>query len=70
MADDRNPSDVFEGKSVLITGGGGYFGHKLGNELNRQGAEVVLFDIFWPFNDTAYSQMECVQVVSFFCAVQ
>jgi len=61
MADDRNPSDVFEGKSVLITGGGGYFGHKLGNELNRQGAEVVLFDIFWPFNDTAYSQMECVQ---------
>ena len=49
---------------MLITGGGGYFGHKLGNELNRQGAEVALFDIYWPLDDTAYSQMECVQVCS------
>ena len=44
-ADGRCVSDVFEGKSVLITGGRGYFGYKLGNELNRQGAEVVLFHI-------------------------
>lgn len=54
--------DVFHGKRVLITGGGGYFGHKLGNGLMKQGAVVVLFDVAWPFDDTAYSQMKCVQV--------
>ena len=46
----------------LITGGGGYFGHKLGNGLMKQGAVVVLFDVAWPFDDTAYNQMKCVQV--------
>ena len=55
---------LLQGKRMLITGGGGFFGHKLGNELKRQGAEVVLFDIAWPFNDSeAYSHIKCVQVV-------
>lgn len=45
---------------MLITGGGGYFGHKLGNELKRQGAEVILFDVAWPCS--VYSQMKCIQV--------
>lgn len=58
MAD--GDGDVFEGKRVLITGVGGYFGHKLGNELKKQGAEVVLFDIAWPFNVS--DEMKCVQV--------
>ncbi|KAK2571853.1 Short-chain dehydrogenase/reductase family 42E member 1, partial [Acropora cervicornis] len=43
---------LLQGKRMLITGGGGYFGQKLGNELKRQGAEVVLFDIAWPFDNT------------------
>lgn len=60
---EQNMADVFLGKRVLLTGGGGYFGHKLGNELKRQGAEVVLFDIVWPFEDVAYNQMTCVQVL-------
>lgn len=47
---------------MLITGGGGYFGQKLGNELKRQGAEVLLFDIAWPFDDAeVYSYIKCVQ---------
>ena len=54
--------NLYQGKRVLITGGGGYFGHKLGNELKRQGAEVILFDVVWPFNVSVYSQMQCVQV--------
>ena len=53
---------LYQGKRVLITGGGGYFGHRLGNELKRQGAEVILFDVAWPFNVSVYSQMKCVQV--------
>ena len=36
---------IFREKKVLLTGGGGYFGHKLGNELKMQGAKVVLFDL-------------------------
>ena len=52
--------DVFEGKRVLITGGGGYFGNELGNELKKQGAEVVLFDVAWPFDVS--DEMKCVQV--------
>ena len=55
---------LLQGKRVLITGGGGYFGQKLGNELKRQEAEVVLFDTAWPFDGTeAYSHIKCVQVV-------
>ena len=52
---------IFRGKKVLLTGGGGYFGHKLGNELKMQGAEVVLCDIFWPFDEMAYTFMECIR---------
>lgn len=55
---------LLQSKRMLITGGGGYFGQKLGKELKRQGAEVVLFDIAWPFDETeAYSHIKCVQVV-------
>lgn len=45
-----------------MTGGGGYFGHKLGNALKKKGAEVLAFDISWPLDQTAYKQLECVQV--------
>ena len=37
---------MFQGKKILVTGGEGYFGHKLGNELD----EVV------------NEHMECLQV--------
>lgn len=33
---------------VLVTGGGGYFGSKLGTELARQGMSVILLDIYKP----------------------
>ena len=58
----KNLFAIFRGEKVLLTGGGGYFGHKLGNELKMQGAEVVLFDIFWPFDELAYTRMKCIQV--------
>ena len=51
-----------KGEIILVTGGGGYFGHKLGNELKKLGAVVVLFDISWPLDDVVYEQMECFQV--------
>lgn len=35
-------------ESVLITGGGGYFGFRLGCALNQKGAQVILFDISSP----------------------
>ena len=35
---------MFQGRKILVTGGGGYFGHKLGNELKKMGAVVVLND--------------------------
>ena len=50
-----------QGRKILVTGGG-YFGHKLGNELKKMGAVVVLFDISWPLDDVVYEQMECFQV--------
>ena len=63
MAEESNLVGFeFQGKRVLVTGGGGYFGHKLGNALTKKGAEVLLFDIFWPLDKTAYKQLECVQV--------
>ncbi|CAH3039535.1 unnamed protein product [Pocillopora meandrina] len=52
---------MVQGKKILVTGGGGYFGHKLGNELKKLGAVVVLFDISWPLDDVVYEQMECFQ---------
>ncbi|XP_078347029.1 short-chain dehydrogenase/reductase family 42E member 1-like [Oculina patagonica] len=60
MAKETNLVE-FQGKRVLVTGGGGYFGLKLGKALKRKGAEVVLFDIFWPLDKTAYKQLQCVQ---------
>ena len=51
-----------KGEKILVTGGGGYFGHKLGNELKKMGAVVVSFDISWPLDDVVYEQMECFQV--------
>lgn len=53
---------MFQGQKVLVTGGGGYFGHKLGNALKEIGAEVVLLDISWPLEEGAYKQMECFRV--------
>lgn len=35
-------------ESVLITGGGGYFGFRLGCALNQKGVHVILFDISSP----------------------
>ena len=55
-------AEEFQGKRVIVTGGGGYFGHKLGNALKAKGAEVLAFDISWPLDKTAYKQLECVQV--------
>ena len=42
---------MVQGKKILVTGGGGYFGQKLGNELKKLEAVVVLFDISWPLDD-------------------
>ena len=42
------------------TGGGGYFNHKLGNELKKMGAVVVLFDISRPLDEVVNEQMECL----------
>ena len=66
---DRRMSDgdrqILVGEVALITGGGGYLGRKLGNELLRQGGKVILFDISWPFdNDESYSRMTCFKVRS------
>ena len=60
--DKENLFAIFRGLKVFLTGGGGYFGHKLGNELKMQGAKVVLFDIFWSFDEMAYTRMKCIQV--------
>ena len=35
---------MFQGRKIRVTGGKGYFGHKLRNELKNMGAVVVLFD--------------------------
>eukprot|EP00062_Callorhinchus_milii_P005156 gi/632944337/ref/XP_007887454.1/ PREDICTED: short-chain dehydrogenase/reductase family 42E member 1 isoform X1 [Callorhinchus milii] len=35
-------------ETVLITGGGGYFGHRLGCTLHKRGVRVILFDISKP----------------------
>ena len=53
---------MVQGRTILVTRGGGYFGHKLGNQPKKMGAVVVLFDISWPLDDVAYEQMECFQV--------
>lgn len=38
----------FPKETVLITGGSGYFGFRLGCALNQKGAHVILFDISTP----------------------
>nr|XP_044997837.1 short-chain dehydrogenase/reductase family 42E member 1 isoform X2 [Jaculus jaculus]XP_044997838.1 short-chain dehydrogenase/reductase family 42E member 1 isoform X2 [Jaculus jaculus]XP_044997839.1 short-chain dehydrogenase/reductase family 42E member 1 isoform X2 [Jaculus jaculus]XP_044997840.1 short-chain dehydrogenase/reductase family 42E member 1 isoform X2 [Jaculus jaculus]XP_044997842.1 short-chain dehydrogenase/reductase family 42E member 1 isoform X2 [Jaculus jaculus] len=43
MAIQRSPKET-----VLITGGGGYFGFRLGCALNQKGVHVILFDISSP----------------------
>ncbi|XP_008849699.1 short-chain dehydrogenase/reductase family 42E member 1 [Nannospalax galili] len=43
MDSQRSPEET-----VLITGGGGYFGFRLGCALNRKGVHVILFDISRP----------------------
>ncbi|XP_053305352.1 short-chain dehydrogenase/reductase family 42E member 1 [Spea bombifrons] len=35
-------------ETVLITGGGGYFGHRLGCILHKRGVHVILFDVRKP----------------------
>ncbi|XP_021026040.1 short-chain dehydrogenase/reductase family 42E member 1 isoform X4 [Mus caroli] len=41
-------SPRFPEETVLITGGGGYFGFRLGCALNQKGVRVILFDITQP----------------------
>ena len=36
---------MFQGRKILVTEGGGHFGHMLGSELKKMGAVVVLNDI-------------------------
>uniref|UniRef100_A0A8C5WG15 Short chain dehydrogenase/reductase family 42E, member 1 n=1 Tax=Leptobrachium leishanense TaxID=445787 RepID=A0A8C5WG15_9ANUR len=43
MGVSQSPTDT-----VLITGGGGYFGHRLGCKLQESGIQVILFDIHQP----------------------
>ena len=33
---------MFHGRKIIVTGGRGYFGHKLRNELKNMGAMVVV----------------------------
>ena len=54
--------DMFQVRKILATGGGGHFGQKLGNELKKMGAVVVLFDISRPLDEVVKEQMECLQV--------
>lgn len=35
----------FQGKTVIVTGGGGYIGGTIGAELSERGASVALFDL-------------------------
>lgn len=44
----RMDSPRFPEETVLITGGGGYFGFRLGCALNQKGVRVILFDIIEP----------------------
>ncbi|KAG9474928.1 short-chain dehydrogenase/reductase family 42E member 1 [Eleutherodactylus coqui] len=46
---DVSPPSIKE--RVVITGGGGYFGHRLGCTLHQMGFSVVLFDVRKPAED-------------------
>ena len=53
---------MFQRRKILVTGGGGgHFGHKLGSELKKMGAVVVLNDIWMsqPLDEVVNEQMEC-----------
>ena len=51
---------MFQGRKILVTGGGGgHFGHKLGSELKKIGAVVVLNYISRPLDEVVNGQMEC-----------
>ena len=50
---------MFQGRKIPVTGGGGHFGHKLGSELKKMGAVVVLNDISRPLDEVVNEQMEC-----------
>ena len=51
---------MFQRRKILVTGGGGgHFGHKLGSELKKMGAVVVLNDISRPLDEVVNEQMEC-----------
>ena len=52
----------FNGQKVLITGGGGYVGQRLGNALLEKGADVILFDVNFP--QDSYAPMTCIQVLN------
>ncbi|KAM8945973.1 short-chain dehydrogenase/reductase family 42E member 1 [Pelodytes ibericus] len=46
MGTFQSPRDT-----ILITGGGGYFGHRLGCQLHDMGVKVILFDVRKPMLD-------------------
>ena len=42
---------VLQGRKIIVTRGGGYFGHKLRNKLKKMGAVIVLFDLSRPLDE-------------------
>ena len=54
---------MFQGRKILVTReGGGHFGHKLGNELKKMGAVVVLNDISRLLDEVVNEQWSVFQV--------
>ena len=58
--EEENTSRTYSGIKVLVTGGAGYFGHRLGASLKQSGADVTLFDCRRPMG--ACDGMTFVQV--------
>ena len=50
---------MFQGRKILVTGERGHFGHKLGSELKKMGAVVVLNDNSRPLDEVVNEQMKC-----------
>ena len=48
---------MFQGRKILMTGERGNFGHKLGSELKKMGAVVVLNDNSRPLDEVINEQM-------------
>ena len=59
--EEENTSRTYSGIKVLVTGGAGYFGHRLGASLKQSGADVTLFDCRRPMG--ACDGMTFVQVI-------